>query len=66
MALKTYTLTIEYDDETEEVEYLTEHVDEDEFECLVEFESSKIIDMSEYWDEEALALAKQIYDVGVS
>ena len=66
MGTKTYTLTIEYNDETEQVEYITEHVDVDEFECLVEFESSKIIDMSEYWDEEALELAKQIYDVGVS
>ena len=66
MALKTYTLTIAYDEEKEEVEYLTEECVKDEFECLVEFESSRIVDMSEYWDEEALELAKQIYDVGVS
>ena len=37
MALKTYTLTIEYDEETEEVEYRQEYIDEEEFECLVEF-----------------------------
>ena len=66
MALKTYTLTIEYNDETEEVEYIEEYVDEDEFECLVEFESSGCVDMSEYWDEETMKLAGEIYDVGVS
>ena len=66
MALKTYTLTIEYDPDTEEVEYIQEYVDEDEFECLVEFESSGCVDMSEYWDKEALEWANEIYDVGVS
>ena len=48
MALKTYTVTIEYDPDKEEVEYIQEYVDEDEFECLVEFESSGCVDMSEY------------------
>ncbi len=66
MALKTYTLTIEYDPDTEEVEYIQEYVDEEEFECLVEFESSGCVDMSEYWDKEALEWADEIYDVGVS
>ena len=66
MALKTYTVTIEYDPDKEEVEYIQEYVDEDEFECLVEFESSGCLDMSEYWDEEAMELASEIYDVGVS
>ena len=66
MALKTYTLKIEYDPDTEEVEYIQEYVDEDEFECLVEFESSGCVDMSEYWDEETMKLASEIYDVGVS
>ena len=66
MALKTYTFTIEYDPDTEEVEYIQEYVDEEEFECLVEFESSGSVDMSEYWDEETMKLASEIYDVGVS
>ena len=66
MALKTYTVTIAYDKDKEEIEYIEEHVDEDEFECLVEFESSGCLDMSEYWDEEAMELASEIYDVGVS
>jgi len=66
MALKTYTFTIEYDPDKEEVEYIEEYVDEDEFECLVEFESSGCVDMSEYWDEETMKLAGEIYDVGVS
>ena len=63
MALKTYTLTIEYDEETEEVEYIQEYIDEEEFECLVEF---GCIDMSEYWDKETMELIDEIYDVGVS
>ena len=66
MALKTYTLTIAYDEDKEEVEYLTEECIEDEFECLVEFESSGCVDMSEYWDKEALEWIDEIYDVGVS
>ena len=66
MALKTYTLTIEYDEDTEEGEYIQEYIDEEEFECLVEFESSGCIDMSEYWDKETMELIDEIYDVGVS
>ena len=66
MALKTYTLTIEYDEDTEEVENIQEYIDEEEFECLVEFESSGCIDMSEYWDKETMELIDEIYDVGVS
>ena len=66
MALKTYTVTIAYDKDKEEVEYIEEYVDEEEFECLVEFESSGCVDMSEYWDEETRKLASEIYDVGVS
>ena len=66
MALKTYTFTIEYDPDTEEVEYIQEYVDEEEFECLVEFESSGCVDMSEYWDDETMKLIDKIYDVGVS
>ena len=66
MALKTYTVTIEYDPDKEEVEYIQEYVDEDEFECLVEFESSGCVDMSQYWDDETMKLIDKIYDVGVS
>ena len=66
MALKTYTVTIEYDPDKEEVEYIQEYVDEEEFECLVEFESSGCVDMSEYWDDETMKLVDKIYDVGVS
>ena len=66
MAIRTYTLTIAYDKDKEEVEYLTEECVEDEFECLVEFESSGSVDMSKYWDEETLKLADEMYEVGVS
>jgi hypothetical protein len=61
MALKTYVLTIEYDEESEEVEYLTEQCVEEEFECLVDD-----LDISQYWDEETMKLISEIYDVGIS
>jgi hypothetical protein len=61
MALKTYVLTIEYDDESEEVEYLTEQCIEEEFECFVDD-----LDISQYWDEETMKLIDEIYDVGIS
>ena len=66
MALKTYVLTIAYDEDKEEVEYLTEECVKDEFECLVEFESSGCVDMSDYWDEEAMNWMDEMYEVGVS
>ena len=55
---KTYTLTIEYNDETEEVEYLQETVcvDNTDFE-----KASVLVDLSDYWDEETLKLLKDHY-----
>ena len=55
---KIYTLTIEYNDETEEVEYLQETicVDDADFE-----RSSVLVDLSDYWDEETLKLLKDSY-----
>ena len=55
---KTYTLTIEYNDETEEVEYLQETVcvDNTDFE-----KASVLVDLSDYWDEEPLKLLKAHY-----
>jgi hypothetical protein len=61
MAERKYVLTIVYDKEKEQMEYLTEQVIEDEPEILVDG-----VDISQYWDEEGLAYIKDIYDVGVS
>jgi hypothetical protein len=61
MAERKYVLTIIYDKEKEQMEYLTEQVIEDEPEILVDG-----VDISQYWDEEGLAYIKDIYDVGVS
>ena len=49
--MKTYVLTIQYNEETEEVEYLTEEV-------LTEDNTFYYgdVDVSEYWDEETLEL----------
>lgn len=49
--MKTYVLTIQYNEETEEVEYLTEEV-------ITEDNAFYYgdVDVSEYWDEETLEL----------
>ena len=55
---KIYTLTIVFNEDTEEVEYLQEYV------CLDDADipqSSILMDFSEYWDEETIAMFKDIY-----
>ena len=61
MAIKTYTLTIEYDHDKEEIEYLTEECFEEVFECYVDD-----LDISQYFDEETMKLSDKMYDVGIS
>ena len=54
---KIYTLTIEYNEDSEEVEYLQEtiHVDD-----MGELDSPPmLVDLSDYWDEDSL---KQLTD----
>ena len=55
---KIYTLTIVYNDDSEEVEYLQEtgSVDESDVE-----KSSILLDLSDYWDEDTLKLLKDHY-----
>ena len=57
--MKTYVLTIEYNEETEEIEYLTEEV-------LKEHTAFYYgnVDVSEYWDEETLKLLANGYIFG--
>jgi len=57
--MKTYVLTIGYNEETEEVEYLTEEVLTDH----TTFHYGDV-DVSEYWDEETLALLADGYIFG--
>jgi len=59
--IKRYILTIEYNTETEEVEYIQEEmVDNDEV-----FEYRDLV-LDEYFDEEALELIKDSYILGIS
>ena len=55
---KTYTLTIEYNEGSEEVEYLQETISVDNVEVE---KSSILVDLSDYWDEETLKLLKDHY-----
>ena len=55
---KIYTLTIEYNEESEEVEYLQETICVDDADLEI---SSILVDLSDYWDEETLKLLKDHY-----
>jgi len=55
---KTYTLTIEYNEGSEEVEYLQETISVDNADLEM---SSILVDLSDYWDEETLKLLKDHY-----
>ena len=55
--IKIYTLSIAYNEETEEVEYLQEELIEDEsltyIPCTV----------TDYWDEETIDLFRDVYSI---
>jgi hypothetical protein len=54
---KIYTLTIVYNDDSEEVEYLQETICVDDMEEVDN--ASILVDLSDYWDEDTL---KQLTD----
>ena len=54
---KIYTLTIVYNDDSEEVEYLQETICVDDMEEIDN--ASVLVDLSDYWDEDTL---KQLTD----
>ena len=59
--IKRYILTIEYNTETEEIEYIQEELTDNE----EVFEYGDII-LDEYFDEEALELISESYILGIS
>ena len=64
---KVYHLTIEYDEDTEQVEYLLETVDlVDEGEPTGEVEINEIggVDISKYFDQSILKLIAECYEIG--
>ena len=55
---KIYTLTIEYNEESEEVEYLQETICVDDADLEI---SSILVDLSDYWDDDTIKLLKDHY-----
>ena len=55
---KIYNLTIVYNEEAEQIEYLQETIEIDD-DCLAE--DSILIDFSDYWDEETIEMLKGVY-----
>ena len=56
---KIYSLTIVYNDDTEEVEYLQESIEVDDMGTLEK--SSVLMAFSDYWDDDTLSLLKDVY-----
>ena len=54
---KIYTLTIVFNEEKEEIQYLEETVSVEN----TNEPASVLVDFSEYWDEESMKLLKNVY-----
>ena len=54
---KIYTLTIVFNEEKEEIQYLEETVSVEN----TNEPASILVDFSEYWDEESMELLKDVY-----
>ena len=63
MSRKIYHLTIEFDPDTEEVEYLIETVDEVD-EGFVQLTQIGTVDLETYFDKETLKEILMCYEVG--
>ena len=59
MALKTYLLTIEYDEETDEIEYIQEEIVDP---CELK-ESAVVNTLTEqdYWDKDSMEIIRKFY-----
>jgi hypothetical protein len=55
--MKTYTLIIVYNEDTEEVEYYDEEVYEESTSALIP------LSLADYWDEETVKLLKGVYSI---
>ena len=54
---KVYTLTIVFNEEKEEIQYLEETISVEN----TNEPASILVDFSEYWDEESMKLLKNVY-----
>ena len=62
-SIKRYILTIEYNEDTEEIEYIQEEMIDNEVEHAFEY-AEMILD--DYFDEESLELVSSKYILGIS
>ena len=60
--MKIYILEIAYDDETDEIEYICESLDESHKQPGVTQE--QILESEEYWDEETMEIMRDSYSSG--
>ena len=61
--IKKYILTIAYNESTEEIEYISEEIEEDDMEYA--FEYAELI-LDDYFDDESLKLVSSRYILGIS
>ena len=59
--MKVYTLTIMYDEDKEEIEYISEEIEGDPTQVLREH---GVIDLEDYFDKEDLKIISGCYIVG--
>tara|TARA_R100000808_G_scaffold24870_1_gene58930 strand:+ start:1181 stop:1384 length:204 start_codon:yes stop_codon:yes gene_type:complete len=61
MSRKVYVLSIEYNEDTEEVEYIQEEIlDKDDLEKATQI--VKEVNDNDYWDKESVQILKELYD----
>ena len=60
--MKKYILEIEYNEDTDEVEYISESLEVEE--SSVEVSTEMILECEEYWDEETMEVIRDSYSSG--
>ena len=59
--MKIYTLTIAYNEKKEEIEYISDEIESDDKDNLLEY---SIVDIGDYFDEDDLKLITGCYIIG--
>ena len=63
MSKRVYHLTIEFDPDTEEIEYIVETVDETT-ESILQLTNIGAVDLEKYFDEEDIVKILEAYEIG--
>jgi len=64
--MKIYLLTIAYNEETEEVEYIEETVDTDDPTGAEDMFHYADVELADYFDEEQLKMIGGCYNIGIA